>query len=76
MAKPGRKLDRKRTNRRQKHELDYRAKAWRCSKLAVVLADLVADGTPRNRNPPLTAAAWVEVAKAVVRRANREAKRK
>lgn len=39
--KPGRKLDRKQTNRRQKHELQHRAKRWKCSKLAVILADML-----------------------------------
>lgn len=70
MAKPGRKRDRAQTNRRQKHELDTRARKWRCSKLAVILADMLAHGTS------FTAEDFIDSAKAELRRANREARRR
>lgn len=65
--KPGRKLDRKQTNRRQKYELDDRAKRWRCTpKLAVILADMYADETGHTFEWAIT------TAKETLRRANRE----
>lgn len=71
MAKPGRKRDRAQTNRRQKHELDYRAAKYKASKVAVILADklsfLVGD---------TNAEYWIAWAKDECRRANREARRK
>ena len=70
MAKPGRKLDKRQTNRRQKHELAYRSKKWRCSKLAVILADILGDRSV------VTAREWVAHAQGVLRRANREARRR
>lgn len=69
--KPGRKLDRKSTNRREKHELDYRAKQWKCSKLAVILADMLSSRSPMK----LGADHYLMVARSTLRRANREARK-
>lgn len=69
MAKPGRTLDKRQTNRRQKHELDYRAKKHAVTPLSVVLADMVCACS----NYSITYV--LKMAKAELRRANREAKR-
>lgn len=71
-TKPGRVGDRKATNRREKHELAYRAKKWRCSKLAVILADMCAHlaGWPKDGRH------YMSLAKEELRRANREARGK
>ena len=63
------KADRRQLNRRQKHELDNRARRWRCSKLAVILADMLADEGPSS------AESYIREGKATLRRANREARR-
>lgn len=70
-TKRGRKADRKQTNRRQKHELAYRAAKWKCSKLAVILADRLAYWSTTG----MTAEWFLQQAKAELRRANREARR-
>lgn len=70
MAKPGRKLDKSQTNRRQKHELDYRARKHKVSKLAIVLADMYGARTG------FTYELILDMAKDEVARANREARRR
>lgn len=74
-TKPGRAADRKQTNRRQKHELAYRAKKWRCSKLAVILADMLEALTEMSPLHANTAEGFIERAKSELRRSNREARK-
>lgn len=69
-SKRGRKQDAKQTNRRQKHELDHRASKWRCSRLAVILVDMICERGTQS------AESYIAHAKAELRRANREARRK
>ena len=71
MAKPGRSLDKRQTNRRQKHELDARVRKYRMTpKLGVVLLDWLADKLE------LPASTVMVVARKELRRANREARRR
>lgn len=76
MAKPGRAQDRKQTNRREKHELAWRSAQWKAPRLAVILADYLADKVPHGDVDGLwTARQWIMWAKSQLRRANRAARK-